>query len=139
METVDYTNHTALIDFAGRLNSLGDGPKAVVAAAIINQGLMKPKGFWAVTIWCAVRFGAWIRGEDRFVRFAHILARNKAGIEYADSIIAQTTQHVIYGRDTSDTKSAGGFSRLELAVLQKIVEAVEQLPIATPCDVEWMV
>lgn len=118
MIDVDYTNKQTLLDFGDMLLSLTDEQKAIVAAFVVDRGLMSPKGISANLIWFFVRGVARFKKIDRAIVFSIVLDRSR---EYADDIIQQTVQWMIDGKDTTDVKSAGGFNKDEIQTLCNIM------------------
>lgn len=117
----DYRDSTSLRAFADRIQALSVHHKIVLAAYVIDKGLMLPRGIAARILWAYIKFGSWNKSRFRFTLDVLIRLKTRVSI----SIVEQTIDWMLNGKDVYDHRSAGGFNSDEIAMLEKVISNME--------------
>jgi hypothetical protein len=102
-----------LIRLADALHDLPSTAHPAIAARVLAEGLMLPKGLNARIVTWSAKLICWRRKIDRYSAYA-ILFVSPRGMAVATETFEQTVHWLVYGRDTSMKGSMGGFNQAEL-------------------------
>jgi hypothetical protein len=124
----DYTNPDSLRLLASKIQMLSDRQKIYFAAFVMDNELMKPKGFSAWLVWSLINAASKKRKMDRTVFYIVLCDKyKKHGLAMAIDTLNQTCDWLVNGKDTTCNKSAGGFNSEEIRKLEDIVIGVSMV------------
>lgn len=122
-----------LILLANALNGLPATAHPAIAARVLAEGLMLPKGIGARVMTLASKIVQWRRKVDAYTAYATLLCTTH-GRSIATDTFDQTVKWIVYGRDTSTKGSAGGFNQTEVDKLCRMHNLAALTPSALSGD-----
>jgi len=115
--------------FAKELLALPNTAHPAMAARILAEGLMTPRGFGAWVLTISAKLIHWRRGGDLYSAYAALLCQPK-GWEVATDTVRQTVDWMLNGRDATNAASVGGFNQPEIdklfCVYALVTDALER-------------
>jgi len=120
----DYTDLASLELLKLKIQSLTDRQKIFFSAFVMDKGLMQPSGFNAWLVWKLVNRAAKLKKLDRKSFYIALCGKSPHGFRMAMNTMDQTCAWLTNGKDTTDSKSAGGFNASEIKQMDVIVDTV---------------
>ncbi len=110
-----------LLRLADALNELPPSAHPGIAARVLAEGMMLPKGIAARLMSWAVKVIQWRRKIDAYDAYSLVLVDPRCW-QIATDTFDQTVKWLVYGRDTSMKGSMGGFNQDELDKLCRMYD-----------------
>lgn len=110
-----------LLRLADLLRSLPATAHPAIAARVLAEGLMLPKGLNARILSWSAKIIQWRKKVGAYAAYGILLA-NPKGMPVATETFEQTLHWLVYGRDASNAASAGGFNQAELDKLCRVYD-----------------
>lgn len=124
----DYTNKGHLRDIASVLEGATTRQQALICAAALSAGWMRPRGIAMRVLWFVAKLRH--RNGNGLIPLANSLLDKRVS-EIRSEMWRQTLAWLVDGKDTSDSRSAGGWNACELAGFINFcigVGALQQIP-----------
>lgn len=107
----DYRKKEDLVSLSQHLGAATDEQKAHLSAFCLSSGLMRP---WGIVLRLTCFVARLASPSDRGFKVLATTLAQKSVEGTLPEIWRQTIEHMLDGKDLSDTTSAGGFNREEL-------------------------
>lgn len=127
MHPDEYDNrmNSHAFNLADRIRALPDYTAAAFSARVMADGLMLPSDWKSRVLSVSVWLGHKLHRVDKYDKWVQIFTRHPDGRAIALDVKLQTAHWAVFGTDTYDPASVGGFSKNEMRKLAHLCDTLE--------------